>query len=108
MWPRNIAPFQAVVTVLRPSDSDQMKAAEGFCEALEEKGVDCLLDDRDERPGVKFKDAELIGIPVRITVGNKLREGKVEVFSRKEAVVEEVAAEGAVERALEILETYPL
>ncbi len=108
VWPRNIAPFQAVVTVLRPSDSDQMKAAEGFCEALEEKGVDCLLDDRDERPGVKFKDAELIGIPVRITVGNKLREGKVEVFSRKEAVVEEVAAEGAVERALEILETYPL
>ena len=108
VWPRNIAPFQAVVTVLRPSDSDQMKAAEGFCEALEEKGVDCLLDDRDERPGVKFKDAELIGVPVRITVGNKLREGKVEVFSRKEAVVEEVAAEGAVERALEILETYPL
>ncbi len=108
VWPRNIAPFQAVVTVLRVSDSDQMKAAEGFCEVLEEKGVDCLLDDRDERPGVKFKDAELIGIPVRITVGNKLREGKVEVFSRKEAAVVEVAAEEAVERALEILQTYPI
>ena len=108
VWPRNIAPFEAVVTVLRPSDSDQMKAAEGFCEALEAKGVDCLLDDRDERPGVKFKDAELIGIPVRITVGNKLREGKVEVFSRKESVVEEVAAEEAVARALEILQAYPI
>ncbi len=108
VWPRNIAPFEAVVTVLHPSDSDQMKAAEGFCEALEAKGVDCLLDDRDERPGVKFKDAELIGIPVRITVGNKLREGKVEVFSRKESVVEEVAAEEAVARALEILQAYPI
>ncbi len=108
VWPRSIAPFQAVVTVLRVSDGDQMKAAEGFCEALEEKGVDCLLDDRDERPGVKFKDAELIGIPVRITVGNKLREGKVEVFSRKDAAVAEVAAEEAVTRALEILRTYPI
>ena len=108
VWPRNIAPFQAVVTVVRVSDSEQMKAAEGFCEVLEEKGVDCLLDDRDERPGVKFKDAELIGIPVRITVGNKLREGKVEVFSRKEAAVVEVVAGEAVERALEILQTYPI
>ena len=108
VWPRSIAPFQAVVTVVRVGDSDQMRAAEGFCEILEEKGVDCLLDDRDERPGVKFKDAELIGIPVRITVGNKLREGKVEVFSRKDAAVVEVAVEEAVERTLEILQTYPI
>ena len=108
VWPRSIAPFQVVVTLLRPKDDDQMKAAEGFCDALEEEGVDCLLDDRDERPGVKFKDAELIGIPVRITVGNKLRDGKVEVFSRKEAAVVEVATEEAVERALEILQAYPI
>ena len=108
VWPRSITPFQAVVTLLRPSDDDQMKAAEGFCNALEANGVDCLLDDRDERPGVKFKDAELIGIPVRITVGNKLRDGIVEVFSRKDAAVVEVTAEEAVERALEILQTYPI
>ena len=108
VWPRSIAPFQVVITVLRVSDEGQMRTAESFCEFLEEKGVDCLLDDRDERPGVKFKDAELIGIPVRITVGNKLRDGIVEIFSRKESKVQEVAQDQALDTVLELLRKYPI
>ena len=81
--PLSIAPFAVIVTPANNSDEAQMAAAReiyGQCRAL---GLDALLDDRDERPGVKFKDADLIGVPFRITVGRKLATGKVEFTERK-------------------------
>ncbi|MEE8461438.1 MAG: proline--tRNA ligase [Acidobacteriota bacterium] len=108
VWPRSIAPFQAIVTLLRPDEVEQQQAAQGFYEELTRLGIDCLLDDRKERPGAKFKDAELIGIPVRITVGNKLSQGIVEVFSRKEKTLQEVSADEAVQEAVRMLDAYPI
>jgi prolyl-tRNA synthetase len=108
VWPRNIAPFQAIITLLRPDDSEQRQAAERYYEELTQQGIDCLLDDRQERPGVKFKDAELIGIPVRITVGNKFSQGIVELFSRKEKVLQEVSSDAAVTEAAQMLNSYPI
>ena len=70
---------------------EQMKAAEKIYEELLAMGVEVLLDDRDERVGVKFKDSELIGIPMRITVGKNITEGKVEFKLRKEAEKELIA-----------------
>ena len=78
-----IAPFDVVVTPVNNSDPAQRKAAAEIYQTCLAQGLDALLDDRDERPGVKFKDADLIGIPFRITVGKKLAQGKVEVFNRR-------------------------
>jgi prolyl-tRNA synthetase len=80
--PPQIAPFEVVVTPTNSADEKLMTAALQIATELEQAGFDVLLDDRDERPGVKFKDADLVGIPFRITVGKKLSEGKVEVFRR--------------------------
>ena len=108
VWPRSIAPFQVIVTLLGYDDSEQVRAAESCYRTLTEKGIDCLLDDRPQRPGVKFNDAELIGIPVRITVGKKLAQGKIELFSRKEKTVLEVPAQMAPQEAQRMLESYPI
>ncbi len=108
VWPRSIAPFQIVISLLRPDDARQRKAALSCYEALRGQRIDCLLDDRDERPGVKFKDADLIGFPVRVTVGKKLREGKLELFSRKEKQRLDVEISQAPAAALQMLEEYPL
>ncbi|HVX67637.1 MAG TPA: proline--tRNA ligase [Bryobacteraceae bacterium] len=97
--PVPIAPFHVVVTPVNNGDAAQMKAAVEIYEACRALGVDALLDDRDERPGVKFKDADLIGIPFRITVGKKLAKGLVEFVERrgkKTADVETGAAAGCV------------
>jgi prolyl-tRNA synthetase len=83
VWPWSIAPFHVhVVSVGRDDASKQ--AAQAIYEACRTAGLEALLDDRDERPGVKFKDADLLGIPVRVTVGNLLaKEGVVELRVRK-------------------------
>lgn len=79
IWPVNIAPYEVVVSVLNPKDVETSQVGERIYEAFQERKIDVLLDDRDERPGVKFKDADLLGIPHRITVGPKgLANGKVE------------------------------
>jgi prolyl-tRNA synthetase len=84
IWPLSIAPYEAVVTVLNPKDVECTEAAQRIYEGLQGEGIEVLFDDRDERPGVKFKDAELVGIPYRVTVGPKgLANGKVEVFRRR-------------------------
>lgn len=108
VWPRNMAPFQAVVTVVRPDDPPQLQAGEDLYHGLRKAGIDCLLDDRDERPGVKFADAELVGMPLRITVGKKLQEGKVELFTRHDKKSQDVAAAFAVQETLRVLDSYPL
>jgi prolyl-tRNA synthetase len=84
VWPLSVAPFEVVITQVNAKDAETSDAAGALYDALRGDGIEVLLDDRDERPGVKFKDAELIGIPYRITVGPKgLKEGKVEVVRRK-------------------------
>jgi len=78
----SIAPFTVLICVMSVRDEELMKVAEKLGKDLESAGYSVLLDDRDERPGVKFKDADLSGIPYRVTVGKKVSEGKVEVFHR--------------------------
>ena len=80
--PPQIAPFEVVVTPTNAADAVLGPTAREIAEKLEAAGFDVLLDDRDERPGVKFKDADLVGIPFRITVGKKVAEGQVEVLRR--------------------------
>jgi prolyl-tRNA synthetase len=84
VWPASIAPFHVHIVVVSLRDAGQMAAAEEIYAACRAAGLDALLDDRDERPGVKFKDADLLGIPVRVTIGNALaKEGVVEVKERR-------------------------
>jgi prolyl-tRNA synthetase len=106
IWPVSVAPYEVVVSVLNPKQPETLEAGVRIYEALQAGGIDALLDDRDERPGVKFKDSELIGIPWRITVGPKgLAEGKVELFRRRGARKREIdvhkAAEAVIENVME-------
>jgi len=89
--PANIAPFQVVVVPTNTTDEKINSGAIDIATQLEQAGVDVLLDDRDERPGVKFKDADLVGIPYRINVGKKLSENLVEVVTRATSTREDVA-----------------
>jgi prolyl-tRNA synthetase len=84
VWPLSVAPFEVVITQVNAKDAGTTDAAGALYDALLAEGIEVLLDDRDERPGVKFKDADLIGAPYRITVGPKgLKDGKVELVRRK-------------------------
>jgi prolyl-tRNA synthetase len=94
--PANIAPFQVLVTPTNTENEKIKTAAEEIAKALEAVGIDVLLDDRDERPGVKFKDADLVGIPYRINVGKKLAEGQVEVFTRSTSTKVDVAVDAVI------------
>jgi prolyl-tRNA synthetase len=95
--PASIAPFEVVITPVNAKDPAHMDAARGLYNQAKLAGLDALLDDRDERPGVKFKDAELIGIPWRITVGKKLVDGRVEVVERRTKTARDAAVTEAVE-----------
>jgi prolyl-tRNA synthetase len=92
IFPRSIAPFDVVVTPANYADAAQREAAHAIHAGCQALGLDTLLDDRDERPGVKFKDADLIGVPYRITVGKKLAEGLIEIVERKTRLTRTAAA----------------
>ena len=94
--PAAIAPFVVVITPVNYGEALQKEAADLLYAACTKAGIDALLDDRDERPGVKFKDADLIGIPYRVTIGKKLSDGKVEFVERRTRSSEEVLLHGAV------------
>jgi prolyl-tRNA synthetase len=98
IWPKAIAPFDCVVTVTNMKQDDLREAGEKLYKALQLAGLDVLLDDRDERAGVKFKDADLIGIPYRITIGKKVADGMVELFERSSRQTEDVRLPDVVER----------
>jgi prolyl-tRNA synthetase len=102
---RSIAPFDVVVTVTNMGDAQLAATAEQIAMKLEEAGFEVLLDDRDERAGVKFKDADLIGIPYRINVGKKAAEGRLELVTRSTATSQDVAIAEIVPRLKEVLET---
>ncbi len=99
--PIAIAPYHAIVIPVSPKDELQMKTAQEVYEKLQKAGVEVVLDDRDERPGVKFKDADLIGFPFRVTAGKTLLEGLVEFKNRNTGEIEKLTAEEAVERIIE-------
>jgi prolyl-tRNA synthetase len=104
VWPLQVAPFEIVVTVLKPRDVATSETASALYDALVAEGIEVLLDDRDERPGVKFKDADLIGIPYRLVVGPKgLQEGKIELFRRKTREVRQVDVHKAASTAIELV-----
>lgn len=103
IWPVSVAPYKAVVVPVNVNDSVQANMAEEITKRLEDEGIEVIIDDRDERPGVKFKDWDLIGIPVRITVGKKAGEGLVEYKLRNEAEFELLEKEEAIKKALEYI-----
>jgi prolyl-tRNA synthetase len=96
IWPVAIAPYHAIVVIPNISDTQQVEVAEKLYQDLNAAGVETLLDDRHERAGVKFKDAELIGIPYRIVTGRSLAAGKVEVVTRANKDSQEIAIEEVV------------
>jgi prolyl-tRNA synthetase len=95
--PPSIAPFQVVVTITNVKEADLVAAGEAIAADLDKAGFDVLLDDRDERAGVKFKDADLIGVPFRIAVGKKLTEGKVELLNRLTGATDDILVAEAVQ-----------
>ncbi|HCO73835.1 MAG TPA: proline--tRNA ligase [Clostridium sp.] len=98
LWPMAVAPYKVIVMPANVKNEEQMNRAEKIYEDLKTRGVDVLLDDRNERVGVKFKDADLIGIPIRVTVGKKVVEDIVEFKLRKNQDIEEVNIEDVVGR----------
>ena len=103
IWPMSVAPYHVIITQVKPGDEAQDAAAEKIYRELMAAGVEVLLDDRDERPGVKFKDADLLGIPVRITVGKRAPEGIVEYKLRRDADKSEKTVEEAIADAIAIV-----
>ncbi|ASS37597.1 proline--tRNA ligase [Mogibacterium pumilum] len=104
IWPMSVAPYHVIVTVINPADEVQMKIANKIESELEAKRVEVLVDDRDERAGVKFNDADLIGIPVRITVGKLAKDGNVEYKLRREEGNEVMSADEAIKAAAELVD----
>ena len=104
IWPISIAPCQAVIVLVNGRDDVQREAAESLYRTLTESGVEVILDDRDERSGVKFKDADLIGYPVRIVVGRGAAEGNVELLLRRDkAGVRQIPIAGAVQEVIDLI-----
>lgn len=101
IWPKSVTPYQVEIVAINVGDETQMAVAEQLMEALEKKGISVLLDDRDERPGVKFKDADLVGIPVRITVGKKAKDGAVEFKFRAESEFKDYTVEEALQAVID-------
>lgn len=103
IWPMSVAPYHVIITLVKPDDEVQANIAEKIYDELGKAGVEVLLDDRKERPGVKFKDADLLGIPVRITVGKGAADGIVEYKLRRDADKTEMPVDEAVAAAIKIV-----
>jgi prolyl-tRNA synthetase len=101
--PASIAPYEVIVTITNVKEAPLVEAGEAIAAELTRAGFDILLDDRDERAGVKFKDADLIGVPFRIAVGKKLTEGKVELLNRLTGQTDDIAATEAVQHLSQLI-----
>ncbi|HYX20263.1 MAG TPA: proline--tRNA ligase, partial [Thermoanaerobaculia bacterium] len=98
VWPLALAPFEIALVSLNPADAPTREAADALYDALRKAGMDVFYDDRDERPGVKFKDADLIGFPIRVNVGGRaFKEGQVEIVRRRDKDVRTAPLAGALE-----------
>jgi len=104
IWPMAVAPYHVVITVVKTKDEEQKRLGEYLYEKLQSEGIKVLLDDRNESPGVKFKDRDLIGIPIRVTVGKRASENIVEYSLRWDSEKNEILAEEALARIREELE----
>ena len=102
IWPMNMAPYKVAIVLISDKDSKQVQVANDLYNKLEELGIDVILDDRKERPGVKFNDMDLIGIPVRITVGKKVEENQVEIKLRTSDQSDVIEIEKAIDRIQEL------
>jgi prolyl-tRNA synthetase len=101
IWPMAIAPFHVIITPVTVNDKEVLEASEKLYQNLLEQNVDVIIDDRDERAGVKFNDADLIGIPLRVTIGSKrLAEGKIELRSREKGETQILSMENATEKII--------
>lgn len=103
IWPVSVAPYHAIVTLVKPKDEEQAKVAEEIYQSLLAAGIEAVIDDRDERPGVKFKDADLLGLPIRITVGKRAGEGIVEYKLRRDSEKSELSVAEAIENAIKLV-----
>ena len=104
IWPISVAPYHVIITVMKPDDEIQAKVADEIYQQLTGAGAEVMLDDRKERPGVKFKDADLLGIPIRITVGRGASGGMVEYKLRRDAEKEEISVAEGIKRAMETID----
>lgn len=104
VWPLSVAPYTVELIPLNVKDENVMTAANSIYDELTESGIDVLMDDRDQRPGFKFKDADLIGLPIRVVVGGKgLKEGKAEIKLRTESDATKVPLDSAVAHVKELV-----
>lgn len=102
IWPMNIAPYKVGIILINPKDEKQCKVANELYEKLNDIGIDTILDDRNERPGVKFNDMDLIGTPIRITVGKKVEEDNIELKKRNEEEVKVIPIKGLIEELMKM------
>ena len=102
IWPSIVAPYKVIIVPTKVNDEEVMGVANKIYDELMSSGIEVLIDDRNERPGVKFKDADLLGIPLRITVGRRAAEGIVEVKRRNESEASEITSEEAIKLSKEI------
>jgi len=104
IWPISVAPYHVIITLMKPDDETQAKVADQIYEELLARGIEVVLDDRKERPGVKFKDADLLGIPIRITVGRGAADGMIEYKMRRDADRTDMTIEEGIETAVKTVE----
>ena len=103
IWPMSIAPYHVDVIPANVKDNEQMKTADIIYQKLLEEGVEVVIDDRDERAGFKFKDADLIGFPIKIIAGKGVTNGKVEMVCRKTGEKEELNIDEVVDRVKKLI-----
>jgi prolyl-tRNA synthetase len=103
IWPIDIAPFKVAIVLINNNDEKQLRIANELYEKLNSMNIDCLLDDRDERAGVKFNDIDLIGIPIRITIGKKIENDVVELKLRKDDVAKDINVSDVIDQIKQIV-----
>lgn len=104
IWPINVAPYKIAIVVINPKEEQQLELGEKLYKTFNDLGIDTLIDDRTERAGVKFNDIDLIGIPIRITIGKKINENIVEIKLRKEQESRECKVDNIVEEVNNIID----
>ena len=103
IWPLNVAPYKVAIILINPDDAENSRYANKLYDQLNEMGIDTILDDRDVRPGVKFNDIDLIGIPIRITVGKKFKDNLVEIKLRDEQTGIDIESDRVINKIKEII-----
>ena len=98
IWPQAISPYDVIVNVINGADEEALAAGERLLAEITGAGIEVLLDDRAERPGFKFADNDLIGVPLRINIGKKLKDGVVELVERRTGTNEDVELQNVVKR----------